>query len=120
MLKKLKAYEQYKAGKLDHITYITKRDEISSKLEAVRLDLAEIERKAKEGEYNLTASIEIEKKLREVIALEAFDKKIILYVIEKIIVKDCFPVLPGLGNAGILNMKNPPERKHFPLRRLFL
>lgn len=86
--KKLKAYEQYKAGKLDHITYITKRDEISSKLEAVRLDLAEIERKAKEGEYNLTASIEIEKKLREVIALEAFDKKIILYVIEKIIVKD--------------------------------
>ncbi|MCI5584761.1 MAG: recombinase family protein [Lachnospiraceae bacterium] len=86
--KKLKAYEQYKAGKLDHTTYITKRDEISSKLEAVRLDLAEIERKAKEGEYNLTASIEIEKKLREVIALEAFDKKIILYVIEKIIIKD--------------------------------
>jgi len=86
--KKLKAYEQYKAGKLNQATYITKRDEISSKLDLVRLDLAEIERKAKEGEYNLTASIEIEKKLREVIALESFDKKVILYVIEKILVKD--------------------------------
>lgn len=56
--------------------------------ESFEKSIAEIERKAKEGEYNLTASIEIEKKLREVIALEAFDKKFILYVIEKIIVKD--------------------------------
>ena len=85
--KKLKLYEQYKRGKIDKTTYLSEMDKVSSKLEELRNTLAEIEIRKTNGEYKLTASIEIEMKLVAVAELDSFDSNILKGILDRVMVK---------------------------------
>lgn len=85
--KKMKLYAEYKRGKMDRDTYTSEMKAVSDKLETIRGQIADIEKKAQDGRYNLISSIEVEKQLKSVAELSDFDPNIVRNVLEQIIVK---------------------------------
>ena len=85
--KKLKLYADYKHGKMAKDTYTSEMRAVSEKLTELRDQLSEIEAKAADGKYKLIASVEVEKALKEVLELDAFDPDTLKNVLDRIIVK---------------------------------
>ena len=85
--KKMKFYAEYKRGKMDRDTYTSEMKAVSEKLTELRNQLSEIEAKAADGKYKLIASLEVEKALKEVLALDSFDSDTLKNVLERVIVK---------------------------------
>lgn len=85
--KKMKLYAEYKRGKIDRDTYTSEMKAVSEKLEDIRGHLADIEKRAQDGRYNLISSIEVEKQLTSVTELSDFDPNTLKNVLEHIIVK---------------------------------
>lgn len=85
--KKLRIYEQYKRGKMDKDTYISEMKDVTSKLEELRGTLTEIEKRKTTGEYNLNASIEVEKKLKAVVDLDSFDSDTLKLILDRVLIK---------------------------------
>ncbi|WP_022762089.1 MULTISPECIES: hypothetical protein [unclassified Butyrivibrio] len=75
--------EQYKRGKMDKDTYLSEMKDVTSKLEELRGILTEIEKRKTTGEYNLNASIEVEKKLKAVVDLDSFDSDTLKLILDR-------------------------------------
>ncbi len=61
--------------------------DVTSKLEELRGTLTEIEKRKTTGEYNLNASIEVEKKLKAVVDLDSFDSDTLKLILDRVLIK---------------------------------
>ncbi|MBE5860631.1 MAG: hypothetical protein E7301_10995 [Butyrivibrio sp.] len=61
--------------------------DVTSKLEELRGTLTEIEKRKTTGEYNLNASIEVEKKLKAVVDLDSFDSDTHKLILDRVLIK---------------------------------
>ena len=85
--KKIRLYDHYKDGKITKEEYLERVKAVTDKLEAIRGQLAEIHTKASEAEYNLSASVELEERLKKVKNLEEYDTRVLKLILEEVIVK---------------------------------
>lgn len=85
--KKIRLYDHYKDGKITKEEYLERVKAVTDKLEAIRGQLAEIHIKASEAEYNLSASVELEERLKKVKNLEEYDTRVLKLILEEVIVK---------------------------------
>ena len=85
--KKLRLYDQYKKGKIEKDEYLEQVKIVSDKLEAIRTQLEEIHNKAASAEYNLSVSVELEKKLTQVKELEEYDTRVLKNILDEVIIK---------------------------------
>lgn len=56
-------------------------------MKELRSTLAEIEKRKTTGEYNLNASIEVEKKLKAVVDLDSFDSDTLKLILDRVLIK---------------------------------
>ncbi|SDB65080.1 hypothetical protein [Butyrivibrio sp. INlla16] len=61
--------------------------DVTSKLEELRSILTEIKKRKTTGEYNLNASIEVEKKLKAVVDLDSFDSDTLKLILDRVLIK---------------------------------
>ena len=61
--------------------------DVTSKLEELRGILTEIEKRKTTGEYNLNASIEVEKKLKAVVDRDSFDSDTLKLILDRVLIK---------------------------------
>lgn len=72
---------------MDKDTYLSEMKDVTSKLEELRGTLTEIEKRKTTGEYNLNASIEVEKKLKAVVDLDSFDSDTLKLILDRVLIK---------------------------------